>query len=166
METKNPILKEATKIEIISLIDNAIDFLSSNIKKAVQPLRQWTKERYGKEWAQTHPQLPVAEHGFSMLVRVFSGSSSCSILFDTGISSEGVVVNAERTGLDLSEIDYVVLSHGHYDHFGGLQATVKAIGKTNLPIIAHEDMFKPRGANPHGAIRKHPVPYANQVVPR
>jgi 7,8-dihydropterin-6-yl-methyl-4-(beta-D-ribofuranosyl)aminobenzene 5'-phosphate synthase len=167
LKTKNPALKEATKIEIISLVDNAVDFLSSNNKKEVQPLKQWTKERYGEEWAQTYTQMPFVEHGFSMLVRVFMGDSSCSILFDTGISSEGVVVNAERMGLDLSEIDYVVLSHGHYDHFGGLQATVRAINKTNLAIITHEDMFKPRGtANPLGAIRKHPeFPTPTQLYP-
>ena len=148
-------------------MDNAVDFLSSNNKKEVQPLKQWTKERYGEEWAQTHTQIPFAEHGFSMLVRVFMGDNSCSILFDTGISFEGVIVNAERMGLDLSEIDYVVLSHGHYDHFGGLQAAVNAIGKTGLPIIAHEDMFKPRGtADPHGGLRQHPqFPTPTQLYP-
>ena len=167
METKNPAIKEASRIEIISLVDNSIDFLSSNDKKEVQPLRQWTKERYGQEWAQTHTQLPLAEHGFSMLVRVFMGENSCSILFDTGISSKGVIINAERIGLDLSQIAYVVLSHGHYDHFGGLQATVRAINKTNLTIIAHEDMFKPRGtANHKGTIRKHPeFPTQTQLYP-
>src|SRR5450756_222106 len=92
-----------------------------------------------------------------MLVRVFNETQSYSILFDTGISPEGIVENAKRMGLDLSEIDYIVLSHGHYDHFGGLEAAVKAINKTDLPIIAHESMFKPRGtANPNGEIRKHP----------
>lgn len=92
-----------------------------------------------------------------MLVRVFNETQSYSILFDTGISPEGIVENAKRMGLDLSEIDYIVLSHGHYDLFGGLEAAVKAINKTDLPIIAHESMFKPRGtANPNGEIRKHP----------
>ena len=102
-----------------------------------------------------------------MLVRVFLDKESCSVLFDTGVSSEGIVVNAERMGVDLSEVDYVVLSHGHYDHFGGLQAAVKAIGKTDLPIIAHEDMIKPRGTgNPHGGLRQHPqFPELTQLYP-
>jgi 7,8-dihydropterin-6-yl-methyl-4-(beta-D-ribofuranosyl)aminobenzene 5'-phosphate synthase len=43
-------------------------------------------------------------------------------LFDAGGSSDGVVANADRMGLDLSEIESIVLSHGHYDHFGGLLA--------------------------------------------
>ena len=167
METKNPAIKEASRIELISLVDNSIDFLSSNDRKEVQPLRQWTKERNGQEWAQTHTQLPFAEHGFSMLVRVFMGDNSCSILFDTGISSQGIIVNVERMGLSLKEIAYVVLSHGHYDHFGGLQAAVKAISKTDLTIITHEDMFKPRGtANPKGSVREHPAfPTIDQLTP-
>ena len=166
METENLALKEVTKAEIISLMDNAVDFLSSNNKKEVQPLKQWTKERYGENGLKPIPKYPLQNMAFQCLL-VFMGDNSCSILFDTGISFEGVIVNAERMGLDLSEIDYVVLSHGHYDHFGGLQATVRAINKTNLGIITHEDMFKPRGtANPHGAIRKHPeCPTPTQLYP-
>ena len=54
-------------------------------------------------------------------------------------------MNARRMGIDLSEVSYVVLSHGHYDHFGGLQAIVEAVNKIDLPIITHEDMVKRRG---------------------
>lgn len=140
-------LKEASGLEIVSLMDNTADFLSSNTRKEVQSFRQWSH---------AHSQLPFAEHGFSMLVRVFSGEDSCTILFDTGVSPNGVVINAKRMEMDLSEISYVVLSHGHYDHFGGLVAVIKAINKSDLPIIAHEDMVKRRAtANSKGEIREH-----------
>ena len=66
-----------------------------------------------------------------------SAKSSCSVLFDTGISAEGAITNAQRMGLDLGEVAYVALSHGHYDHFGGLKATVQAINNPNLTIILH-----------------------------
>jgi len=60
-------------------------------------------------------------------------------------------------GLNLSEVEYVVLSHGHYDHFGGLVAALKTINKANLPLIVHEDMFKTRAnANTEGTIRTYP----------
>jgi 7,8-dihydropterin-6-yl-methyl-4-(beta-D-ribofuranosyl)aminobenzene 5'-phosphate synthase len=162
---ENTVLKEASRIEIISLMDNTIDFLSSNDKREVQPLRQWT-ERHGEAWSQTHIDLPFAEHGFSMLIKVFKkGEKSRSVLFDTGISSSGVIVNAKRMGIELREIEYVVLSHGHYDHFGGLTEVIAAINKTDLPVITHIDMFKPRGtSNPKGAVKEHPkFPTAKQL---
>ena len=160
-------LKEASKLEIVSLMDNSVDFLSSNSRKEVQSLRQWTKEKYGTEWARAHTELPFAEHGFSMLVRVFQNKEACTILFDTGVSSNGVIINAKRMGIDLGEVSYVVLSHGHYDHFGGLQAIVKAVNKIDLPIITHEDMVKRRGtANLRGDIREYPpFPILEQLTP-
>lgn len=150
-------IKEADSIEIISLVDNSVDFLSTTDKKEVNSFRQWTKKRNGREWASTHFQLPFAEHGFSMLIRVLFGRKTVTILFDTGISADGVVENAKRMGLELSEVEYVVLSHGHYDHFGGLVSALKTINKANLPLIVHEDMFKTRGTtNNDGTIRTYP----------
>ena len=60
------------------------------------------------------------------------------------LAADGVVINAKLMGIDLSEVSYVVLSHGHYDHFGGLSAIVKAINRDDLQIIAHEDTAKRR----------------------
>ena len=160
-------LKEVSKLEIVSLMDNNVDFLSSNDRKEVKSLWHWTKEQYGSEWASVHKELPFAEHGFSMLVRIFTDQKSCNILFDTGVSSRGVIVNAKRMGIDLSEVSYIVLSHGHYDHFGGLQAIVEAVNKINLPIITHEDMVKRRGnASLSGDIREYPpFPNLKQLSP-
>jgi 7,8-dihydropterin-6-yl-methyl-4-(beta-D-ribofuranosyl)aminobenzene 5'-phosphate synthase len=161
------ILKRVDGVEILSLVDNSVDFLSTIDKKEVQSFRQWTKVRHCKEWARMHFQQPIAEHGFSMFIRVSNEGKSNSVLFDTGGSPEGAVENAERMGLDLSEVEYIVLSHGHYDHFGGLLYALKAVNKINLPVIVHEDMFKSRGvANPDGTVRKYPeFPKENQVSP-
>ena len=101
-------------------MDNTVDFLSTNRRKEVQTFPHWAHE---------YTDLPFAEHGFSMLLRVSNREKTCTILYDTGISPNGVVVNAKRMGIDLREVSYVVLSHGHYDHFGGLQAIVKAVNK-------------------------------------
>ncbi|MGD0645245.1 MAG: MBL fold metallo-hydrolase [Candidatus Bathyarchaeia archaeon] len=148
---------EVEGIEVLSLVDNSVDFLSTIDRKEAQSFRQWTKKRHGQEWTRTHFQLPFAEHGFSMLIRVLCRRKTVSILFDTGISADGVVENAKRMGLELSEVEYVVLSHGHYDHFGGLVSALKTINKANLPLIVHEDMFKTRGTpNRDGTIRTYP----------
>jgi 7,8-dihydropterin-6-yl-methyl-4-(beta-D-ribofuranosyl)aminobenzene 5'-phosphate synthase len=150
-------VREAVAVEIISLVDSSVDFLSTVNKQQVQSFRQWTRERYGQEWVRTHTQLPIAEHGFSMFIRVFNGEKSSCVLFDTGGSSMGMVENAERMGINLREVECIVLSHGHYDHFGGLVSAVKAVNKVNLPIIVHENMFETRGsANSKGTVRKYP----------
>jgi 7,8-dihydropterin-6-yl-methyl-4-(beta-D-ribofuranosyl)aminobenzene 5'-phosphate synthase len=157
MSTFRHNITEVDGLEIFSLVDNSVDFLSAIDIKEAQSFRQWTKKLYGQEWARTHSKLPFAEHGFSMFIRVLRGKKSVSILFDTGVSEDGVVENAKRMGLDLGEVEYVVLSHGHYDHFGGLVSVLKAINKVNLPLIVHEDVFKKRGtANSDGKVRPYP----------
>jgi 7,8-dihydropterin-6-yl-methyl-4-(beta-D-ribofuranosyl)aminobenzene 5'-phosphate synthase len=147
-------LREVGGVEIISLVDNSVDFLSTIEKEEVQQVREWVK-RKGEEWMKEHFRLPIAEHGFSMFISVFSHGESSHILFDTGGSSDSAVTNAQRMGLNLDEAECVVLSHGHYDHCGGLLAALKVINKDKLPIIVHDDMFKIRGvANPDGSIRE------------
>lgn len=126
-------VKEADEVEILSLVDNSVDFQSHINKQQVQSFRQWKQEREGKRFNKLHLNLPFAEHGFSLFIRVFSGDTSSCVLFDTGGSPMAIIKNAVRMGLDLSEIECIVLSHGHYDHFGGLVAAVKAIGKFTLP---------------------------------
>jgi 7,8-dihydropterin-6-yl-methyl-4-(beta-D-ribofuranosyl)aminobenzene 5'-phosphate synthase len=149
-------VREAAAVEILSLVDSSVDFLSTVNERVVQSFRQWTRERYGQEWSRTHAKLPCAEHGFSMLIRVFREDKASCVLFDTGGSPEVIVENAERMGISLSEVECIVLSHGHYDHFGGLLSAVKAVNKVNLPIIVHEDMFETRGsANSKGTVRKY-----------
>jgi 7,8-dihydropterin-6-yl-methyl-4-(beta-D-ribofuranosyl)aminobenzene 5'-phosphate synthase len=151
-------LKETPKLEIISLMDNTVDFLSGNIQKEVQSFRRWN---------QTYNELPFAEHGFSMLLRVFSGKKTYTILYDTGVSPNGVVMNAERMGIDLKEVSYIVLSHGHYDHFGGLCAVIKTVNKIELAIIAHENMVKRRATiNSKGEIKEYPTfPKSKELAP-
>ncbi|MBQ6479187.1 MAG: MBL fold metallo-hydrolase [Erysipelotrichaceae bacterium] len=60
------------------------------------------------------------------------------ILFDTGYS-DVFMINAEKMGIDLSQINKIVLSHGHNDHTGGLVYYLRE--KRNVEIIAHPDTF-------------------------
>jgi 7,8-dihydropterin-6-yl-methyl-4-(beta-D-ribofuranosyl)aminobenzene 5'-phosphate synthase len=160
-------IREVDGAEIISLIDNSVDVSSTIEREEVKQVRTWVKERKGEKWVKEHPHLPMAEHGFSMLIRVFRARGSHSMLFDVGSSPEGVVINAGRMGLNLSEVESIILSHGHYDHCGGLLKVLQMIRKENLPIIAHEDMFKTRGvAEIDGTIRRLPdIPKDDQVKP-
>jgi 7,8-dihydropterin-6-yl-methyl-4-(beta-D-ribofuranosyl)aminobenzene 5'-phosphate synthase len=164
--TEREAFQEVDAVDVLSLVDSAVDFLSPISHRDVYSFGRWAKERFGPEWLGAHRATPLAEHGFSMLIRIFKGQKCHTVLFDTGSSSETICINAQRMGLNLNEVDVVVLSHGHYDHFGGLQAAVKAIGKPNLPLIVHDDMFKTRGTKaPNGAIKKYsPFPTEQELA--
>jgi len=166
LATKIVELREVDRAEVISLIDNSIDFISTIQREEVQQVRKWMKERMGEKWVAEHFSSPLAEHGFSVLIRVFDDEKWHSILFDTGASPEGVITNAKHMGLNLSEVETIILSHGHHDHCGGLVAVSQVIRK-DIPIIVHEDMFKTRGSiGADGSVRKHAeFPNAERVKP-
>lgn len=77
-----------------------------------------------------------SEHGLSLYIE----TENNTILFDTGQSglfSE----NAKKLGLDLSSVDIMVLSHGHYDHGGGIKEFLK-LNKT-APVYMSKYAFEP-----------------------
>ena len=76
------------------------------------------------------------EHGLSLYIE----TEKHNILFDTG-ASDAFCANAEKLGVDLSRVDIAVLSHGHFDHGGGLAAFL-ARNKT-APVYLHRDAFLP-----------------------
>jgi len=151
-------LRKVERVEMIDLIDNCVDFLSSSSRLEVKSFREWVKKA---------SRYPIAEHGFSMLIRIFVDGEKHSILFDTGCSPYGVVMNAKRMGVDLTEVEYIFISHGHYDHFTGLPAIVRLIGRSELPILVHRDMFRRRGSiSSNGTIRKYPsFPSEDRIKP-
>jgi 7,8-dihydropterin-6-yl-methyl-4-(beta-D-ribofuranosyl)aminobenzene 5'-phosphate synthase len=72
----------------------------------------------------------VGEHGLSLLIE----AGVVRLLFDAGQS--GLVLdNARRLGIDLSSLDAIVLSHGHYDHGGGIAAVAER-GQRPTPLYA------------------------------
>ncbi len=79
----------------------------------------------------------VAEHGFAALVTVRRGETTTSLLFDTGLSPDGLVTNADRLGVDLAAVQGVVLSHGHFDHAGGFAGLARKLGTRRLPMLVH-----------------------------
>jgi 7,8-dihydropterin-6-yl-methyl-4-(beta-D-ribofuranosyl)aminobenzene 5'-phosphate synthase len=79
----------------------------------------------------------VAEHGFSALVSVRRGDSTHTLLFDTGVSPNGMADNMERLGIDVGDIEAVVLSHGHFDHAGGFEGLARLRRRSGLPLTLH-----------------------------
>jgi len=80
----------------------------------------------------------LGEHGFAALVESSSGES---ILFDTG---QGLTLlhNAARMKKELSAVRKVVISHGHYDHIGGLMPLLQSSG--GKEVFAHAGIFAAR----------------------
>lgn len=82
----------------------------------------------------------LAEWGLSILME----TEKISVLLDTG-SSISAAHNADTLGIDLSKIDKIVLSHGHYDHTGGLRQVLQKMRK-EMEIIAHPDIWQAKYA--------------------
>ena len=79
----------------------------------------------------------LGEWGFS----VFVEAGSSTFLLDTGASG-ATVRNADRMHLDLKKIEAIVLSHGHYDHTGGLRSVLERIGRSDVRIVAHPQVVE------------------------
>ncbi|MDK2808746.1 MAG: 7,8-dihydropterin-6-yl-methyl-4-(beta-D-ribofuranosyl)aminobenzene 5-phosphate synthase, partial [Clostridiales bacterium] len=78
------------------------------------------------------------EHGLSIYVE----ADGKKILFDTG-QSGAFIENAKALGINLNTLDYCILSHGHYDHTGGVERFVSEV--ENLPeFIMGEEFFQPK----------------------
>lgn len=86
-----------------------------------------------------------AEHGVAFVIEAHAGK----VLFDTGASGTALVQNAAQMGLDLYQINALVLSHAHYDHTGGLEAFFQE-SRPGLPLYAHPDIFQPRFSEKDG----------------
>ena len=84
----------------------------------------------------THRADMQVEHGLSLYVE----TETRKILFDMG-QTDLFLANARVLGIDLSEVDVAVLSHGHYDHGGGLAAFLEV--NTKAPVYVHRDAFLP-----------------------
>jgi 7,8-dihydropterin-6-yl-methyl-4-(beta-D-ribofuranosyl)aminobenzene 5'-phosphate synthase len=87
----------------------------------------------------------ISEFGLSMHVESRRGTETRNVLMDFGFTPGALVNNTNLVGIDPAALDALVLSHGHYDHFGGLAGFLKQNNgklKAKLPIyIGGEEAF-------------------------
>ena len=101
----------------------------------------------------------LGEWGLSILVE----TDGLNILFDTG-QNISASHNADILGIDLTKIDKIVLSHGHFDHTGGLRQILTKMRK-EVEIIAHPDIWQAKYANREGeADRYIGIPFMRQEL--
>jgi 7,8-dihydropterin-6-yl-methyl-4-(beta-D-ribofuranosyl)aminobenzene 5'-phosphate synthase len=137
-------LEPVDEVVITTLVDNVYDALltgGEHTKRA--PFRAGTAHAPQFESGSTNVGL-MAEHGFSALVSVRRGHTTTTLLFDTGLSPDAMVINADRLGVDLTGIQAVVLSHGHFDHAGGLAGLAGKQGARSLPMVVHPNIWSRR----------------------
>ena len=77
----------------------------------------------------------TAEHGLSLYME----ACGKKILFDAG-QSGAFADNAEKLGVDLSQVDFAVLSHGHYDHGGGMRRFLEL--NSTAPLYINSGAFR------------------------
>jgi 7,8-dihydropterin-6-yl-methyl-4-(beta-D-ribofuranosyl)aminobenzene 5'-phosphate synthase len=150
------------RLEVQVLVDNVTDSLSTNpggVRSELASLLSAGMAVWSGE------SICCAHHGLSLIVTAHANGTSHTVLFDSG--PEGYVVerNGQRLGVAFDAIETVVLSHGHWDHGGGLLKALELICKNQtdreVPLYLHPDVFRSRGFRlPSGAI----VPFKD--VPR
>jgi 7,8-dihydropterin-6-yl-methyl-4-(beta-D-ribofuranosyl)aminobenzene 5'-phosphate synthase len=153
-------LQEIEKISITILIDNYTDRLLQNTSHTLRsPMIRGEK----------FLPAPLAEHGFSALIKIHHKyqnkdlegldykNDNNTFLFDTGVTEEGIILNAANFGINLDQIEAIILSHGHFDHFNGLLNVIDHISRP-IDIIVHPDAFLKRWLIfPDGRKAKMPV---------
>jgi len=132
---------EVDRVEILSLQDNYIDVTSQDnsyiVKRATPMLEGEIKNSI------------LAEHGFSAIVRTTAGNSTRTMIFDFGFSAFGAAYNAKILKAPMRDVEVMVLSHGHSDHFGGIAELTRMIGKRGIQLVLHPRAFSyPRYLKP------------------
>ena len=140
-----PTLQSVDRLEFQILIDNLTDSLSTAPPNVTL---EWTAlMRAGMRQLSGRCQC-CANHGLAVVVKAFRGAASRVVLFDAGPVEFAVEYNGTRLGIDFTRIDAVVLSHGHWDHAGGLPMAFDLITKANggraIPCYLHPGMFRQR----------------------
>lgn len=130
-------LQSADSIEITTIMDNSLDVFMAGSENV---------HRY-KFKNPTHPftqPWPIAEHGFSVVVDIKNGGQTRRLLFDTGVSKDGILKNMAAMSIDPTSIEAIVLSHGHTDHAMGIIGFLEQTGRKGLPFVLHPDAYLPR----------------------
>jgi 7,8-dihydropterin-6-yl-methyl-4-(beta-D-ribofuranosyl)aminobenzene 5'-phosphate synthase len=130
-------LREADRLEVTVLVDNYTDALLLQDTEVVKRPRS------------PPPNMLLAEHGLSCLLKVCVGSEEHVVLLDTGVSSTCLFHNSDVLKINLDTVESMVLSHGHFDHFGALVEFLSQAQK-GIHLTIHPDAFLERRLNVPG----------------
>lgn len=157
-----PNIVAVDSLDVLVIVDNVTDSLSTNPKNVIA---EWSGLLTGGRLRMISGQnICCAHHGLSLLITAQSAGEKRSLLLDAGPEGATFLRNANILGVDLGAVEAVVLSHGHWDHAGGLVAAVEAIararGKASFKCFVHPGMFAQRASQrPNGEL------YVHELVP-
>jgi 7,8-dihydropterin-6-yl-methyl-4-(beta-D-ribofuranosyl)aminobenzene 5'-phosphate synthase len=126
--------KPVDRAEVTIVMDNFVDVLMAGSEDVHRYLARDLSER---------EQL-VAEHGFSALVTVESDGRRGSVLYDAGLTPDGLGRNLDLLGIPVTDLRAIVISHGHADHHGGLEGLFARYGRRRLPLVIHPEAWRER----------------------
>lgn len=139
-------LEPVESVTITTLVDNVTDILLLDEGPAIRAPIDSRAPRVPSpviEGGQTLDTLR-AEHGFAALVTISQGGREHRVLFDTGISPDGLIENMRRLELSPHDVEAIVLSHGHFDHTTGMDGLIRTLGKANVPVLIHPEFWSRR----------------------
>ena len=157
-------LRPVDSVSITTLIDNSSDALLPDEGL----VRRWGLYGTagplpivpnGMSLSGAGPDFLRAEHGFSAMIDV----AGRRVLFDTGVSPDGLVSNLDRLAIDPASFEAVVFSHGHFDHVMGLDGYAKRVGRSHLPVLLHPDFFTRRRLTGPGGLFELPTPSRSAI---
>ena len=127
-------LEPVDRAEVTIVVDNFVDVLMAG----AEGVRRYVATDWGDR------QQLIAEHGFSALVTVESHGRRSSILYDGGLTPTALARNLDVLQVDARELRALVISHGHADHHGGLEALFQRYGRGRLPLVIHPEAWRER----------------------
>jgi 7,8-dihydropterin-6-yl-methyl-4-(beta-D-ribofuranosyl)aminobenzene 5'-phosphate synthase len=128
-------LVEADEVRVQIVMDNSLDLLLASAPRA---------QRFRLGENPFERELPVAAHGYSVLVSARRGQRRGTVLFDTGVNPRQILYNLDALEVDLAGLQAIVLSHGHADHASGLAGLLARLGPRRLPLVLHPDAYLER----------------------
>ena len=161
-------LVEVDAIEVLVLVDNVTDSLSTvprDVRNETAVLR-----KAGSMPIAAGEYRCCANHGLSLIITARAGRDRQTVIFDAGPEAYAISRNGALLNAPFGDAGALVLSHGHWDHAGGLLEAIRLVaeasGGRRFECHVNPGMFAERGMMRHGGecLLQKPVPIPGELI--